>query len=726
MKKLIFTTTFALMCVMAYAVPAKRGLWKSVKTADGSEVRVELTGDEFFHYWKAADGRKFIRNARTGLFEAADVTSMSKQAEARRNATNAGRARRAPAMRVTPGQPHTPYTGEKKGLIILVDFADKTFEAAHTRDLFDQIANAENFSNDMGFRGSVRDYFRDQSYGQFTLDFDVVGPVQMPEEYAYYGNNDTGNSFDEMRVGQMVKDACMAVDGEVNFADYDWDGDGEVDQVFILYAGHGEASYDDPNTIWPHEWDLVSAMAQWDDNGNVVSLGERLAVDGVYVNTYACGCELGSGDNIDGIGTICHEFSHCLGLPDMYDTVGSNYGMSMWSLMDQGSYNGDSFIPAAYTAYERMYAGWLKPDELTDNAEITAMQGINDGEGKAYIIYNDGNSNEYFLLENRQRTGWDAGLPGSGLLITHVDFNEQVWAYNQVNSTSRQRCTVVLADNRYDGRYNTKQDYLNDLAGDIYPTAYNNTFSNSSSPAAELNNANRDGSFMLNKTVRNITKNDDGTISFIFENENNAPEDYDRPESYIFYESFDNCAGRGGNDGVFNVNTVGSIVYDNAGWTSPNGRPASKCVRLGSTTPGQITTPEIDINGEYNLWFKAAPYTGASTTLTIEVASGNATLGKTQFVMRENTWSALNTTITADGPVKLRFKTSSGMFYLDEVCITAEDVATGIDKITASPAVQTKAADNRIYTIDGRYVGTDVNKLSKGLYIRNGEKFIKR
>ena len=724
MKKQIITASFALMCALVVAAPAKRGLYKTVKTANGRLVKVELRGDEFCHYWQAADGSRLVRNAKTGQFETADMADLSRRAAVRRGMAEQQRARRAPS-RVTPGQEHIPYTGHKKGLIILVEFNDLPFKEAHTPALYNQIANGENFTNEMGFRGSVRDYFRDQSYGRFTLDFDIEGPVRMPESYAYYGENIDGGD-DGMRLGQMVKDACMAVDGKVNFADYDWDGDGEVDQVFILYAGHGEASYDDPYTIWPHEWNLVSAMAQRDDNGNVVALGEPLAVDGVYVNTYACGCELGSGDNIDGIGTICHEFSHCLGLPDMYDTSGNNYyGMSMWDVMDQGSYNGDSFIPAAYTAYERTYAGWLKPTELDEDTRIDAMPCINDGNGTAYIIYNDGNRNEYYMLENRQKTGWDAALPGSGLLITHVDFNGLVWANNMVNSTSRQRCTVILADNVNKGQYTSIEAYYGDLAGDIYPTAYNNTLSNTSSPAAELNNANEDGSYYMNKSVSGITKNEDGTISFVFENFNNTPEDYEVPENHVFYESFDNCKGRGGNDGDFGVNTSGVVSYDNTGWSSPNARPADQCVRLGSTTSGQITSPEITLNGEYTLMMKAAPYEGDGTILRVEVVSGEATLGKTQFVMHGNRWSAFSTTLSANGPVRLRFMTDSGMFYLDEVCIAALD-PSGIDSVLARPDTTTKATDNRIYTIDGRYVGTDVSRLPKGLYISGGKKFVKK
>jgi len=703
----------ALMCAIGYAVPAKRGIWKTVTTADGSTVRVELRGDEFCHYWRAADGRCYVENAGTGLFETANVSALLKAGEPRRAAAEEARQRRAPMSRVQLGGDHAPYTGEKKGLIILVSFADRPFEAAHTQALYDRIANEENFSDpSMGFVGSVHDYFRDQSYGQFSLKFDVVGPVAMPENQAYYGGNVNGQ--DNMRViGQMVKDACSAVADEVDFNDYDWDGDGEVDQVFILYAGRGEASGGGANTIWPHEYNLTSAT------------GSALTINGVRINTYACGCELGAGGGIDGIGTICHEFSHCLGLPDMYDTRNDNsltadFGLGEWGLMSAGNYNGNSFIPAGYTSYEKMYAGWLTPTVLESDRTVSGMRGINDNQD-AYIVYNDGHTDEYYLLENHDGSGWDAGLPGTGLLILHVDFDEYIWAYNIVNSPIAQsggnphpHCTIIPADGTRDANQ-----------GDLWPYSYHTSLTNTSSPAAELYNLNSNGSYLMNKPITNITKASDGTISFSFANENISTDDYPLPETYIFYESFDQCNGSGGNDGNFNVNTSGSVVYDNQGWTSTSSQQADRCARYGSSMmTGQATTPEITINGTYNLWFKAAPYGSDGTTMTVEVAQGDATLGKTSFTMSVGKWSAFNTTVEANGVVKLRFMTDKGRFYLDKVCITAENIGTGIADVNVD--ADGEPADNRIYSIDGRYVGADETQLPKGLYIRDGKKFVKK
>ncbi|MCD8318933.1 MAG: M6 family metalloprotease domain-containing protein [Paraprevotella sp.] len=693
------------------AVPARREIWRTLKLADGSEVRAELRGDEFLSFWQAADGRRFVPNVKTGIFEAADSGKLATQAQARRNMPSMLQSRLRIAF-VPFGGTHTEYKGKKKGLIILVQFADKTFSPEDTPELYNRIANEENF-NEMGFEGSVKDYFKAQSYGDFELDFDVVGPVTMPEGYAYYGANYVEGSnvdfFHSQAVGQMLIDACTAVDGQVNFKDYDWDGDGMVDQVYLLYAGHGEATYDDPNTIWPHEAGLDELTYD-----PTTKKYKTLQLDGVYINTYACGCELGHTESIYGIGTICHEFSHCLGLPDMYDiTYSGYYGMGSWSVMDQGLYNGNSFVPADYTSYERWYAGWIEPKVLDSDVQVDDMKPI-ENDKDAYIIYNNGNPNEYYLLENRQKDGWDAAIPGSGMLILHVDYSDQVWSSDSVNSTSRQRCTVFPADND-----------LNNPAGDTYPYMDNNSLNDFSTPAAMLNNKNSDGTYYMNKSVSEITQNDDGTMAFKFET-NEAAEDYEKPSSYIFYESFDKMDGQGGHDGLFDGSTVGKGTFkgytDNDGWSSISGYGADKCVMLGSSDSiGQITTPELELNGKYTLYFKAAPYTGDGNFITVEVKSGEASFTKTNFIMTEGRWSAFSTEIEGNGPMKLLFK-GTQKFFFDEVCI-APGSTTGINSVTVEKPSQ--PADGRIYGIDGQYMGKNLDNLKKGIYIVNRKKIIK-
>ena len=361
-----------------------------------------------------------------------------------------------------------------------------TFKENNNNALFQRIANEKDFSNG-DFKGSMYDYFYAQSEGKFELTFDVVGPVTVSNTQSYYGSNDSyGN---DKHPAEMVIEALKLVDSQVNFADYDWDGDGEVDQVYVVYAGKGEADGGASTTIWPHEWEL-SAAAYYNDGDGAQTL------DGVIIDTYACGGELNGSGNIDGIGTMCHEFSHCLGYPDFYDTdYSGGQGMGYWDLMDSGSYNGDGYQPAGYTSYERWMAGWKEPVELTTTTQVANMKALQDG-GETYIVYNDGNRNEYFLLENRQFTGWDASLPGEGLLILHVDYSASVWANNKPNDTpSHQRMTWIAADNEY--QYTTYQGTkyysFSGMANDPFPYGSVNAFNKSTTPAAKFYNKNTDG-----------------------------------------------------------------------------------------------------------------------------------------------------------------------------------------------------------------------------------------
>lgn len=499
MKRIIFCLFVLFVSVQIMAVPAKRGQWKTIVLTDGSEVKVELVGDEFYNYWQAEDGRKFSFNSETNTYELADTLMLKSNAQKKRAKLQQNRSRRANKIKSNSSQ-NNFYIGTKKGLIILAQFSDLQFQESNNQELYNQIANELNFTSSLGFIGSVKDYFMAQSEGQFEFDFDVVGPVTLSNGYSYYGANDRyGN---DLRPGEMVKEACQAIADTIDFSDYDWDGDGEVEQVFILYAGHGENDGSGSNYIWPHQWTVYDAT------------GSMFSINDIIIDTYACSNELNYIGNVDGIGTICHEFSHCFGLPDVYATAGYGYGMDCWDLLDYGNYNGDSFIPAGYTAYEKMFCGWREPIVLSNDTIVEDMASMSDW-GDTYIIYNDGNKNEYYLLENRQQTGWDAEVPGSGLLITHIDYDESAWFENTVNAvSSHQRYTPIQADQSVSLR--------NTAAGDVYPYNENDSLTNNSVPAASLYNANTDGTYYMNKPITNISQNEDGLISFTFANNNTA------------------------------------------------------------------------------------------------------------------------------------------------------------------------------------------------------------
>lgn len=503
--------------IAANAVPAKK-LQKVITLANGTQVSVELRGDEYLSWWEGTDGTAYRATADENVFEAFDLEAQKPAAAARRARAEQGRVARLARVKNSLkgaddkmrglGGDHITYKGVKKGLVVLVDFKNKKFADGHDLEYYKNVINGKDFSDEEeGYVGSVRDYFLAQSNGQFELDFDVVGPVTMSKNYGYYGND--GAYQKDEKVYEMIKEACDGIQDKVNLKDYDWDGDGEADQVFFLYAGLGQASGGSAGTVWPHE----SELRYWPCGVLSYSTGK--------INTYACANELqpetqGSSRYISaGIGTICHEFSHCLGFADMYDTTGGGgYGMSVFDVMDQGSYNGNGFVPCNYTAFERIYAGWVEAIELIDPATVKDMKSVSD-YGRPFIMYNYKNTNEYFLLENRQNTGWDKGLYGSnGLLIVHVNYVPSRWANNSVNSSAEkiQCCTVVNADG---SRENTQYS----LQGDLYPyevkgVTMNDEFTDESEPAAKLYTKNSDNSYALGIPITQI-KRSKGSISFL-------------------------------------------------------------------------------------------------------------------------------------------------------------------------------------------------------------------
>lgn len=518
MKKLYLMLSMLFAFGMAAnAVPAKK-LQKVITLANGTQVSVELRGDEYLSWWEGTDGTAYRATADDTVFEAFDLEAQKPAAAARRARAEQGRVARLARVKNSLkgaddkmrglGGDHITYKGVKKGLVVLVDFKNKKFADGHDLEYYKNVINGKDFTDEEeGYVGSVRDYFLAQSNGQFELDFDVVGPVTMSKNYGYYGND--GAYQKDEKVYEMIKEACDGIKDQVNLKNYDWDGDGEADQVFFLYAGLGQASGGSAGTIWPHE----SELRYWPCGVLSYPTGK--------INTYACANELqpetqGSSRYISaGIGTICHEFSHCLGFADMYDTTGGGgYGMSVFDVMDQGSYNGNGFVPCNYTAFERIYAGWVEPIELIDPATVKDMKSVSD-YGRPFIMYNYKNTNEYFLLENRQNTGWDKGLYGSnGLLIVHVNYVPSRWANNSVNSSAEkiQCCTVVNADG---SRENTQYS----LQGDLYPyevkgVTMNDEFTDYSEPAAKLYNKNSDNSYALGIPITKI-KRSKGSVSFL-------------------------------------------------------------------------------------------------------------------------------------------------------------------------------------------------------------------
>ena len=397
-----------------------------VTQGDGTKVTLRIVGDEFHHYYTLLDGTPVRRNTE-GIY-VSDPSVIETPLAAKK-------ARRV--MEQTQISGSFPLEGSPKSVVILVNFKDLKFQ--YKLEDFQQMLNESGYSKNGGI-GSARDYFIASSDSVFSPVFDCYGPVTLSQNYAYYGAN-VGNSA-SAHAADMVIEACnlVANDLGVDMTQYDTNNDGRLDNVFIYFAGHNEAEHGGENTIWPHR--------------SVVGGNER--VQGKLIYDYACTSELrgASGNSMCGIGTFCHEFGHVLGLPDYYDTGYHYYTVGEWDIMCNGSYNGNGKTPPTYTAGERFQLGWLKPVQLKD-AGLYTLKPLETGNS-AYLIaksehnlsFNSASPNEYWLLENRQRVGWDAAstvLPGTGMLVFHITYSSSAWNNNTPNNSEPLRYDIEEA-----------------------------------------------------------------------------------------------------------------------------------------------------------------------------------------------------------------------------------------------------------------------------------------
>ena len=337
MRRFLTSIVVTLMCgVSAYAVIASPEP-VSVIQGDGSSISVRIVGDEFHHYYTLLDGTP-VRCDANGMY-IPDASVVKEPVAARK-------ARRIAQEQMVGGS--FPLTGSPKSIVILVNFQDLKFQ--YKLEDFERMLNTSGYKENDGI-GSARDYFIACSDSAFAPIFDCYGPVTLSQSYAYYGANSGSNN--SVHADKMVIEACdLVADAGVDFAQYDTDNDGRIDNVFIYYAGHNEAEGGGANTIWPHRSAIMG--------------DER--VNGKRIYDYACTSELrgSAGNGMCGIGTFCHEFGHVLGLPDYYDTGYNQYTVGTWDIMCSGSYNGSGKTPPSYTAGERFQLGWLKPVQLKD------------------------------------------------------------------------------------------------------------------------------------------------------------------------------------------------------------------------------------------------------------------------------------------------------------------------------------------------------------------------
>ena len=362
-------------------------------------------------------------------------------------------------------------------LVIMANFTD--YELVSSAADVDSMFNAVNWTKD-GATGSVRQYFYDQSMGQYNPQFDIVGPVTLSNGYAYYG----GGCKSTTRAGYMVTEACALVDEQVDFTEYDSNNDGKVDLVYVFFAGFGE---NDPPTTdlipvacnlpWPHYWNVVSAgygsNPREFDGKKIYNYEISNELDGYYSTT--------TKKVISGIGVLCHEFGHALGLPDTYSTGSGAHNeklLGSWDIMCYGPYNNDMHTPPSYTAYERFYMGWLTPELITKGDTLT-LENVAQ-TNKAYLICETDTHNlnglqpdpeTFYLLENKQRTGWDIGVPGSGLMLTRIHYRSSLWSGNMVNNDPSDLGIDLIEADGLTPAYNIKNpdNGYDGKPGDLFP-----------------------------------------------------------------------------------------------------------------------------------------------------------------------------------------------------------------------------------------------------------------
>ncbi len=460
MRKTILSLLAASLALTASAVPAKRGPL-TITQPDGTTMQVLLRGDEHRHIYLTLDSLPMLEgadgfmqyaavDAATGRVAATGIRATSDpalraaseraaaagiDAEATLRAAFADRHKARRAVRRAPAQSGLglfdssfPVKGDVKAVVILVNYKDVQFSTPNASQYFSDMLMKEGFS-EYGATGSAYDYFIENSMGQFRPQFDCYGPVTLPQNRSYYGGNNVYG--EDKNAERMIADAVSLLDDEVDFSQYDTDGDGYIDNVFVFYAGMGEASGGSSDTVWPHAYYVESGA------------GITCVVDGVRLDRYACSNEW-EGGKPDGIGTFVHEFSHVMGLPDLYDTEGSlTVTPDTYSVLDYGPYNNNGRTPPAYSAFERNALGWNEPHVLDGPASVSLAHIAESNE--SYLIPTE-KTNEFFLLENRQQTGWDTYIPGHGMLIWHIDYNKSVWMDNAVNNTrSHQYVDIVEA-----------------------------------------------------------------------------------------------------------------------------------------------------------------------------------------------------------------------------------------------------------------------------------------
>lgn len=754
MKKLSLFIIFVSVCISLLAVPSNRRPFV-VKQSDGTSLTVILKGDEALRFYTTLDGKYLVkenngdycyatlsesglvstnflahnknerRSEEEALIESInteDIKASLSKSHAKRSATYRSAAKKAGSSIKPSGDVLVP--------VLLVEYSDVKF--SFKKEYIDRLLNEPGFMYDNPLSetyGSARDYFIAQSDSLFRPRFVTTDIITLTKPMAYYGENDMlGN---DNNPALMIKEAISKADASFDFSQFDNNGDGEVEFVYCIYAGYSEANGASENTIWPHQWEISA------------DLGTPATADGVKCNVYACSSELTLteeyenmyGKYLSGIGTICHEFSHCLGLYDIYDVTGEsgNWGMDEWDIMDYGNHVGYGYLPVGYNSYQKDVCGWKKLEVLTEKGSYS-MKPMTQG-GIGYKIVNDANPNEYFILENRKREGWDQGLSNDGMMIIHVDYNYSAWISNSINTVAgHPRFQIVPADNELLEYTGDEEAFRNNISGDLWPGKNGNTkFTDTSIPAAKLYTGgylnkpvtdikyeNYIASFkfmggIVNaptiKSASDITGNSfvanwtvvDDAVDYIVElYRSEVISDGNGSSEEILSEDFFGCSKTNTEITQKNIDDYTSV----AGWQGENIYSEGGVIRVGtSNNPGTLYTPVFHANGNatvsFDTWRYNASDTGAKLTAEILDKNGYAIAS----TLIETTWGSSRVELSAEvnGSFKVCFNTSKSS---GKKRAKIDNVLVSVCSTSKNELIESVTAEDNKYKFENLDAGT--------------------
>ncbi len=707
MKK--FTLFIVMLCFVAtaFAAPADRGA-KSHKQSDGTTLIIKLNGDEYFHYYSTFDGVPIVKNSAgdycyavldesnnlvsTGClahnkdmrsFEEENIINANEFSGMKSAIYDVTCARRAKAVQQRAAS--VSPKGSVNVAVLLVEYSDVKF--TFSKELVSDVLNKKDYEGyeygSIRSIGSAKDYFIDQSGGMFEPNFIVTDIVTLPNKMAYYGANDS--SGNDVRVGRMIADGLAAADANFDFSIFDNDGDGDAEFVYCIYAGFGESyAGNDENTVWPMSSELRYSVG-------------RKTHDGVRFNLFACSSEIALteedaeyyGKALNGIGLVCHEFSHCLGLPDVYDVdYGGGSTFNYWDLMDSGNYSAEGYVPVGYSAYQRDFMGWRPLVTLEEKGDYS-MKPLTSG-GNGYKFVNEANSDEYYIFENRKQEGWDTYLFGNGMLITHVDYSKTAWDNNEVNTnTSRLRYELIPADNEilvFDGTNGAAAG--ESFRGDIWPGPTGNTsFTDTSLPAAKwytggavgnlLTGINLENDIITFSFMRGMVASPEvlaasditdsgftanwtavkGATEYTVELEKVVPAaNGDGDVVAIIEEDFVGCTKS--NESLTSLDDY----LSDTGWTGSNLYGESGVIRVGtSASVGMLKTPKLNSTGTVTVSFSMTNYSNndSGSVLTVSIVGTNGVAQASKNIEATTSWVKQELEFEANGDFYIEFSTTN-------------------------------------------------------------------